>query len=73
MNGLQIISLWPARLVVVFRRALLEIEIRNAERDLALTQREIAEKLEAKRHLTLHLLNLKAEQRGYGDKYVRPR
>ncbi len=58
----EILSMWMAKLGRQYRRYANKHAIHCVQRDLALTSREIAEKLEAKRVLQTELMNLRAER-----------
>jgi glutaminase len=60
MSAAQLAALWLKRILSAYQRYRVEHAIHAAERDLALTNRGIAELLEARRYLQTELMNLKA-------------
>lgn len=63
---LKLLSLFLAKLDIQYRRFQNKRLIAEYERDLELTNREIAERLDAKRQLQADLMHLKAERRALG-------
>ena len=60
----DLFSMWIGTVEAKLQRALLEREITWTKRNLELIDREIAEKLTAKRELQSKLMNLTMERRG---------
>lgn len=60
----DLLGLFLRRLEERWNAWLLEREIKWTRRNLELTEREIAEKLQAKRDLSTRLMNLELERRG---------
>ena len=58
----KLLSLSIGGLAQSYRRRRIESAIARTQRDLDLTAREIAEKLDTKRALHFYLMNLKAER-----------
>jgi len=58
----ELLSMWVKKIVESHRRYQIEHAIHRAQRNLDLINREIAEKLDAKRHTHHELMQLRAER-----------
>jgi hypothetical protein len=63
MTTRQLFALWPQRVAVAWRRWRLDQEILWTQRYLDAACEEIADAINAKRYLQIHLMQLKAERR----------
>jgi hypothetical protein len=63
MSPAQLLRLWPSQIGRMLHKWSVQRAITIRERDLELTNREIADRLEARRVLTADLMNLKRELR----------
>ena len=63
MIGAPLLARWPRRFIRACRQWHLDHEIRWTQRYLDAAHEDIANAIEAKRHLQIHLMHLKAERR----------